>query len=83
MVQSVVRTLASTFSDEWTVFQSVVRTLECAFLYTGRLFKIKNSFEGSESFRKVVCKNWHIIEFCTQKYSINAIAIHSIHPVIC
>lgn len=50
-------------SGEWRVVQSVVRTLACAFLYTGRLFKIKNSFEGSESFRKVVCKIWHIISF--------------------
>lgn len=65
-------------SGEWRVVQSVVRTLACAFLYTGRLFKIKNSFEGSESFRKVVCKIWHIIEFCTQKYSINTMDIHSV-----
>lgn len=28
-------------SGEWRVVQSVVRTLACAFLYTGRLFKIK------------------------------------------
>lgn len=55
-----------------------MRTLACAFLYTGRLFKMKNSFEGSESFIKVVGKIWHIIGFCTQKYSINTMDIHSV-----